>query len=65
MTDKPDISSAGAKPGDEPTVTRQTRDAKAARDTKLAEALRANLHRRKAQVRARDTGDGPGSDEPA
>lgn len=45
-------------------------DEKEARDRRLAEALRANLHRRKGQSRARDTlrdtepDAGPASDQP-
>jgi hypothetical protein len=44
---------------DDPHVTPARQAAQAARDKRLAEALRANLRRRKEQARARD--DGPSS----
>ena len=49
-----------AKP--KPVLTPRTAAARAAREARLAEALRENLKRRKAQARGR--ADDPGSDEP-
>lgn len=48
----PDDKSAADTPGDDKEARRRKREAR------LAEALRANLKRRKAQERSRKTGDG-------
>ncbi len=45
-----------ARPREQPAVTPASRDAKAEREARLAEALRANLRRRKTQDRARAAG---------
>ncbi|HEY1795378.1 MAG TPA: hypothetical protein VGG57_04610 [Stellaceae bacterium] len=42
---------------DGPTITEGKRREQAAREVRLAKALRANLARRKEQVRARETPD--------
>ncbi len=43
---------------------RRKPEAAATRRERLAEALRANLKRRKAQARAREIGEGGGTDDP-
>lgn len=47
---------------EDPRLTPARQAQRAARDKRLAEALRANLHRRKEQARARED-DGPASEE--
>jgi hypothetical protein len=48
------------KNDDQPAEKTKKAEARAERDARLADALRANLNRRKAQIRAREAGDGDG-----
>jgi len=50
--------------GETPNLTPARRAERDARDRRLAEALRANLRRRKEQARARDGGLSAGDPEP-
>jgi len=50
---------------DDPNFTPTRRGERAARERRLAEALRANLHRRKEQARAREDGFTPPGDVPS
>jgi hypothetical protein len=50
---------------DDPNLTSARRGERAARDKRLAEALRANLRRRKEQTRARKDEPAPPGDAPS
>ncbi|HMM14520.1 MAG TPA: hypothetical protein PKA57_07800 [Parvibaculum sp.] len=56
MRDKPHDNQGRRQPGQGPARAQQAREAR------LAEALRANLRKRKAQAKSRSTESAPGQD---
>ncbi len=60
----PQISRVTEDPKPEPHLTQAAAKAKAAREARQAEALRANLRRRKAQARGRDAQPEASDDRP-
>ena len=62
MIDSPAWFPFDAAMGDSPSLTANKRAEQAERTERLARALRENLHRRKAQARAKEVRD---ADEPA